>query len=101
MPEHDLIEAEEDEQATEAENLVLRYLQEAGRVPLLTPADEVDLAQQIEAAKARVVAVLQGHMPVESPRAGVGGSAPGGVRRVGGRPATPGTALGRAPGAWR
>ena len=63
VPEHDRIEAEEDEQATGAENLVLRYLQEAGRVPLLTPADEVDLAQQIEAAKARVVAVLQGHIP--------------------------------------
>src|SRR4029453_12579385 len=50
VPEHDRIDAEEDEQATGAENLVLRYLQEAGRVPLLTPADEVDLAQQIEAA---------------------------------------------------
>src|SRR5215813_837322 len=36
--EHDLIEAEEDEQATEGENLVLLYLQEAGSVPLLTPA---------------------------------------------------------------
>jgi DNA-directed RNA polymerase sigma subunit (sigma70/sigma32) len=62
MPEHDLLEVEADEQATEAENLVLRYLREAGRVPLLTPADEVDLAQQIEAAKARVAAVLQGPM---------------------------------------
>lgn len=62
-PEHDRIDAEADEQATGAENLVLRYLQEAGRVPLLTPADEVDLAQQIEASKARVVAVLQGHIP--------------------------------------
>src|SRR4030095_653653 len=48
VPEHDLIEAEADEQATEADNLVLRYLQEAGRVPLLTPTGEVDLAKQIE-----------------------------------------------------
>jgi len=62
-PGHTLIDAEADEQATEAENLVLRYLQEAGNVPLLTPAGEVDLAKQIEAAKARVVAVLQAHIP--------------------------------------
>jgi hypothetical protein len=62
-PGHHRIEAEEDEQATEAANLVLRYLQEASSVPLLTPAGEVDLAKQIEAAKARVVAVLQGHIP--------------------------------------
>jgi DNA-directed RNA polymerase sigma subunit (sigma70/sigma32) len=75
VPEHDLIEAEEDEQATGAENLVLRYLQEAGRVPLLTPAGEVDLAKQIEAAKARVVAVLQGHVP-SSPHGPVGEGAP-------------------------
>jgi RNA polymerase primary sigma factor len=63
VPEDDLSEAEEDEDATEAENLVLLYLQEAGRVPLLTPAEEVDLAERIEAAKARVVAVLQAHIP--------------------------------------
>jgi RNA polymerase primary sigma factor len=63
VPEHDRIEAEEDEEATEAENLVLRYLQEAGSVPLLTPAGEVDLAKQIEAAKARVVVVLQAYIP--------------------------------------
>src|ERR671934_1386497 len=63
VPEHDRVDAEEDDQATEADNLVLRYLQEAGSVPLLTPAGEVALAQRIEAAKARVVAVLQGHVP--------------------------------------
>jgi len=74
-PGHHRIDAEADEQATEAENLVLRYLQEAGRVPLLSPADEVDLAQQIEAAKARVVAVLQGHMP-SSPHGPIGEEAP-------------------------
>jgi RNA polymerase sigma factor (sigma-70 family) len=75
VPEQDLSEAEEDEQATGAENLVLRYLQEAGSVPLLTPAGEVDLAKQIEAAKARVVAVLQGHIP-SSPHGLVGEGAP-------------------------
>jgi hypothetical protein len=75
VPAHDPIDAEADEPATEAENLVLLYLQEAGRVPLLTPAGEVDLAQQIEAAKARVVAVLQGHMP-SSPYGPVGEEAP-------------------------
>src|SRR5262245_11785746 len=75
VPEHDRIEAEADDQATGADNLVLRYLQEAGRVPLLTPADEVDLAQQIEAAKARVVAVLQTHVPA-SPHGPVWEGAP-------------------------
>jgi RNA polymerase sigma factor (sigma-70 family) len=74
-PGHHLIEAEEDEQATATENLVLRYLQEAGRVPLLTPAGEVDLAQQIEAARARVVAVLQEHIP-SSPHGPVWEGAP-------------------------
>jgi RNA polymerase primary sigma factor len=74
-PGHLLIEAEEDEQATETENLVLRYLQEAGRVPLLTPAGEVDLAQQIEAARARVIAVLQEHIP-SSPHGPVWEGAP-------------------------
>src|SRR5262245_48450130 len=75
VPEHDLVDAEADEQATGADNLVLRYLQEAGRVPLLTPADEVDLAQQIEAAKARVMAMLQTHMPA-SPHGPVWEGAP-------------------------
>jgi RNA polymerase sigma factor (sigma-70 family) len=64
VPEHNLRATEEDEQATEATNPVMLYLQEAGRVPLLTPADEVELAKQIEAAKARVVAVLQANIPV-------------------------------------
>jgi RNA polymerase primary sigma factor len=75
VPEHDRIEAEADEQAPGADNLVLRYLQEAGSVPLLTLAGEVDLAQQIEAAKARVVAVLQGHLPA-SPHGPVWEGAP-------------------------
>jgi Sigma-70 factor, region 1.2 len=63
VPGHNLLEAEESEQTTEAENLVMLYLQEAGSVPLLTPAGEVDLAKRIEAAKARAVAVLQAHIP--------------------------------------
>jgi RNA polymerase sigma factor (sigma-70 family) len=75
VPEHDRSEADEDEQAPEADNLVLRYLQEAGCVPLLTPAGEVDLARQIEAAKARVVAVLQTHIP-SSPHGPVWAGAP-------------------------
>jgi RNA polymerase sigma factor (sigma-70 family) len=74
-PEYDRIDAEADEQAPEADNLVLRYLQEAASVPLLTPAAEVDLAQQIEAAKARVAAVLQGHIPA-SPHGPVWEGAP-------------------------
>jgi RNA polymerase primary sigma factor len=57
------MEAAENEQTTEADNLVLLYLREAGSVPLLTPAGEVDLAKQIEAAQARVAAVLQAHFP--------------------------------------
>jgi RNA polymerase sigma factor (sigma-70 family) len=63
VPDHDHNAAEDDEEATPAENLVLRYLQEAGSVPLLTRAGEVALAMQIEAAKARVVAVLQAYIP--------------------------------------
>jgi RNA polymerase sigma factor (sigma-70 family) len=63
-PEHNLRETEEDEQATEATNLVMLYLQEASRAPLLTPANEVELAKQIEAAKTCVVAVLQASFPL-------------------------------------
>src|SRR5919198_2492293 len=52
-----LLEAAEGEDTT-AENLVLLYLQEAGAIPLLTPADEVRLAKQIEEAKGRLLEVL-------------------------------------------
>ena len=52
-----LLEAAEGED-TAAENLVLLYLQEAGAIPLLMPADEVRLAKQIEEAKGRLLEVL-------------------------------------------
>jgi RNA polymerase primary sigma factor len=52
-----LLEDAEGEE-TAAENLVLLYLQEAGAIPLLMPADEVRLAKQIEEAKGRLLEVL-------------------------------------------
>jgi hypothetical protein len=43
--------------------LILRYLQEAGTVPLLTAADEVCLAEQLQSAKAHLLEVLQAALP--------------------------------------
>jgi RNA polymerase primary sigma factor len=43
--------------------LILRYLQEAGSVPLLTAADEVRLAEQLRTAKARLLEGLQAARP--------------------------------------
>ena len=45
------------------EPLILQYLQEAGRVPLLTAADEVRLAEQLHTAKAHLLAALQAVLP--------------------------------------
>ncbi|HEX2277512.1 MAG TPA: sigma factor, partial [Candidatus Tectomicrobia bacterium] len=44
---------------------VLLYLQEAGRVPLLSAADEVRLGEQIQTAYAHLGAVLRAQRPAE------------------------------------
>jgi RNA polymerase nonessential primary-like sigma factor len=53
----------DDEGATGTERLIQLYLQEAGAVPLLTPADEVRLAEQIHTAKAHLLEALQAARP--------------------------------------
>src|SRR5919109_2007429 len=71
MPEapalQDLQEGEgdlEDENAPSGmDNPVLLYLQEAGTVPLLKPEDEVRIAKQIVALKARLREVVQQYGP--------------------------------------
>ena len=45
------------------ERLILRYLQEAGTVRLLTAADEVRLAEQWQSAKAHLLETLQAALP--------------------------------------
>jgi RNA polymerase sigma factor (sigma-70 family) len=45
------------------ERLILLYLQEAGTVPLLTAADEVRLAEQLQSAKAHLLEALQAVLP--------------------------------------
>jgi RNA polymerase sigma factor (sigma-70 family) len=45
------------------ERLILRYLQEAGAVPLLTAADEVHLGEQLQSAKAHLLEALQAALP--------------------------------------
>jgi RNA polymerase primary sigma factor len=49
---------EAEEETTKVVDLVLIYLQEAGPIPLLTAADEVRLARQMESAKARLSEIL-------------------------------------------
>jgi RNA polymerase primary sigma factor len=64
---HELREGEgdlEDESAVSGvDNPVLLYLQEAGTVPLLKPEDEVRIAKQIVALKARLREVVQQYGP--------------------------------------
>ena len=55
--------AEDDEGTPGTEPLILLYLQEAGTVPLLTAADEVRLAEQLQTAKARLLEALQAALP--------------------------------------
>ena len=45
------------------ERLILRYLQEAGTVPLLTAAEEVRLAEQLRTAKAHLLETLRAALP--------------------------------------
>jgi RNA polymerase sigma factor (sigma-70 family) len=52
--------------AADVDASVLRYLQEAGRVPLLSADDEVRLGEQIQTAYAHLGAVLRAQLPAES-----------------------------------
>jgi hypothetical protein len=52
-----------DEGTPGTERLIRLYLQEAGTVPLLTAADEVRLAEQLQTAKARLLHALQAALP--------------------------------------
>jgi Sigma-70 factor, region 1.2 len=54
---------EEENTASGVDNPVLLYLQEAGTVPLLKPEDEVRIAKQIVALKARLREVVQEYGP--------------------------------------
>jgi hypothetical protein len=51
--------------AADLDALLLRYLQEAGRVPLLRAADEVRLGAQIRIAYAHLGEVLRAQLPAE------------------------------------
>jgi RNA polymerase primary sigma factor len=53
----------DDEGTPGTERLILLYLQEAGTVPLLTAADEVRLAEQLQTAKAHLLEALQAALP--------------------------------------
>jgi len=48
----------DDADTSGTERLILRYLQEAGTVPLLTAADEVRLAEQLRTARAHLLEIL-------------------------------------------
>ena len=54
---------EDENTASGVDNPVLLYLQEAGTVPLLKPEDEVRIAKQIVALKARLREVVQQYGP--------------------------------------
>jgi RNA polymerase sigma factor (sigma-70 family) len=53
----------DDADTSGTERLILRYLQEAGTVPLLTAADEIRLAEQLQSAKAHLLEALQAALP--------------------------------------
>jgi RNA polymerase sigma factor (sigma-70 family) len=53
----------DDEGTAGTERLIQLYLQEAGAVPLLSPADEVRLAEQLQTAKAHLLEALQAARP--------------------------------------
>jgi RNA polymerase sigma factor (sigma-70 family) len=54
---------DEDEEPTRVADLVLMYLQEAGAIALLTPADEVRLSMQMQHAKVRLLEILCRWLP--------------------------------------
>jgi RNA polymerase sigma factor (sigma-70 family) len=58
----DLSEPEAEADA-EGPNPILVYFGEMGAIPLLKAADEVRLAQQMEVAEARLLGVIQTHLP--------------------------------------
>jgi RNA polymerase sigma factor (sigma-70 family) len=53
----------DDEGTPGTERLIRLYLQEAGTVPLLTAADEVRLAEQLQTAKVHLLEALQAMLP--------------------------------------
>jgi RNA polymerase primary sigma factor len=57
---------EQDAPASDLDTPVLLYLREAGRVPLLSAADEVRLGEQIRTAYAQLGAVLRAQWPAAS-----------------------------------
>jgi RNA polymerase sigma factor (sigma-70 family) len=52
-------EFEEEEETSRVVDLVLIYLQEAGAIPMLTPADEARLSIQMQNAKAHLTEILR------------------------------------------
>lgn len=62
-------EFEEEEETVGVVDLVLIYLQEAGAIPLLTPADETRLSTLLQNARARLVEILRAWLPI-GPEAG-------------------------------
>jgi RNA polymerase primary sigma factor len=56
-------EVTDDEGPPGTEKLILLYLQEAATVPLLTAADEVRLAKQLQTAKAHILEALRAALP--------------------------------------
>jgi len=62
-------EFEEEEETVGVVDLVLIYLQEAGAIPLLTPADETRLSILLQNARARLVEILRAWLPI-GPEAG-------------------------------
>jgi RNA polymerase sigma factor (sigma-70 family) len=65
LPHHDLEKTEKPKGASEAKDLLLLYLKEAGAVPLLTTAAAVRLAEQIHEAKMHLLEMLSGYWPAE------------------------------------
>ena len=63
----ELGESEEEEATTGIDNPVLLYLQEAGTVPLLKPADEVRIAKQIQAIKEQLLELIEKHLTMAPP----------------------------------
>ena len=58
-----------EEETTRVADLVLIYLQEAGAIALLTPADEASLSTQMQNAKVRLTEILRTWLPI-GPEAG-------------------------------